>query len=136
MTTIHTNEVQNTDRAFHFTHQLAPVHLDFAFFSQAPSCTFVCVFDNLYKHIFINKVSKRTKFILDVFCSTNWPSLVYIGLHARVLDDGGHVVNLTRPFFPVNELLVVRSLLPCSEEYSLSLSSPLLTVNSSSAPVI
>ena len=39
-------------------------------------------------------------------------------------------------FFPANKLLAVRSLLSCSEESSLSLFSPLLTVNSSSALVV
>ena len=80
--------------------------------------------------------SKRINFILDGFCSTNWSSLVGQRLHARVFDGGGHVVNHTRPFFPANEILAVRLSLSCSEESSLSLSSPLPTVNSSSALVV
>ena len=39
------------------------------------------------------------------------------------------MVNHTRPLFPANELLAVRSSLSCLEESSLSLSSPLPTVN-------
>ena len=46
------------------------------------------------------------------------------------------MVNRTRPFFPANELLAVRSSLSCSEESSLSLSFPLPTVNSLSALVV
>ena len=42
----------------------------------------------------------------------------------------------THGFFPANKLLAVRSSLSCSEESSLSLSSPLPTVNSSSALVV
>ena len=87
----------------------------------------------MLKHIFINKVSKRINFILDGFCSPNWSLLVCPRLHACVLNDGEHVANHTRPFFPANELLAVRLSLSCSEESSLSLSSPLPTVNSSSA---
>ena len=46
------------------------------------------------------------------------------------------MVNHTRPFFPANKLLAVRSSLSCSEESSLSFSFPLPTVNSSSAFVV
>ena len=137
LTTIHTNEVQNIDKVFHFTQvKWHPFIWIFASFSEVPSCTLVSVFDNLLKYIFINKVSKRIKFILDGFCSTNWSSLVCLRLCACVLDGGGHVVNHTRPFFPANELLAVRSSLSCSEESSLSFSFPLPTVNSSSALVV
>ena len=115
---------------------MASIYLDFCFFSEVPSCTLVSVFDNLLKHIFVNKVSQKINFIVDGFCSTNWSSLVCLRLRARVLDGGGHVVNHTRPFFPANKPLAVRSSLSCSEESSLSLSSPLPTVNSSSALVV
>ena len=108
---------------------MASIYLDFASFSEVPSCTLVSVFDNMLKHIFINKVSKRINFILDGFCSTNWSSLVCLRLLARVLHGGGQVVNHARPFFPANELLAVRSSLSCSEESLLSLSFPLPTVN-------
>ena len=90
----------------------------------------------MLKHIFINKVSKRINFILDCYCSTNWSSLVCLRLRGRVLDGGGHVANHTRSFFPANELLAIRSSLSCWEESSLSLSSPLPTVNPSSALVV
>ena len=137
LTTIHTNEVQNIDNVFHFAQvKWHPFIWIFASFSGVPSCTLVSVFDNLLKHVFINKVSKRINFILDGFGSTNWSSLVCLRLHARALDGGGHVANHTRPFFPANELLAVRWSLSCSEESSLSLSSPLPTVNSSSALVV
>ena len=46
------------------------------------------------------------------------------------------MVNHTRPFFPANELLAVRSSLSCLEESLLLLSSPLPTVNSLSALVV
>ena len=46
------------------------------------------------------------------------------------------MTNHIRPFFPVNELLALRSSLSCLEKSSLSFSSPILTVNSSSALVI
>ena len=100
LTKIHTNEVQNIDNAFHFTqvkrHSFIWI---FASFSEVPSCTLVSVFDNMLQHIFINKVSKRINFILDGFYSTNWSLLVCLSLRARVLDGGGHVTNLTPPFF-------------------------------------
>ena len=137
LTTIHTNEVQKIDNVFHFTQvKWHPSIGIFASFSEDPSSTLVGVFDNLLKHIFINKVSKRMNFILDGFCSTNWSSLVCLRLRARVLDGGGHVINHTRPFFPANELLAVRSSLSCLEESLLLLSSPLPTVNSLSALVV
>ena len=90
------------------------------------------MFDNLLKHIFINKVSRRINFILDVFCRTNWPSLVCLRLHARVLDGREQVVNHIWPFFSLNELLAVRSSLSGWEKSSLSLSFSLLAVNLSS----
>ena len=100
LTTIHTNEVQNIDNVFHFIQvKWHPFIWIFASFSEVPSCTLVSVFDNLLKHIFINKVSKRINFILDGFCSTNWSSLVCLRLRARVLDNGGHVVNIHGHFF-------------------------------------
>ena len=137
LTTIHTNELQNIDNAFHFTQvKWHPFIWIFASFSEVPPCTLVSVFDNMFKHIFINELSKRINFILDGFCSTNWSSLVCLRLRACVLDGGRHVANHTRPFFPGNKLLAVRSLLSCSEESLLSLSFPLPTVNSSSAPVV
>ena len=137
LTTMHTNEVQNIDNVFYFTQvKWHPFIWIFASFSEVPSCTLVSVFDNMLKHIFINKVSKRNKLILDGFCSLNWSLLVCLKLHACVLDGGEHVVNHTRPFFPANEPLAVRSSLSCSEESLLSLSSPLPTVNSSSALVV
>ena len=45
----------------------------------------------------------------------------------------GYKWQTTHGFFPANKLLAVRSSLSCSEESSLLLSSPLPTVNSSSA---
>ena len=84
--------------SFH-TSQRHPFIWIFASFSEILSCTVVSVFDNLLKHIFINKVSKKINFILDGFCSTNWSSLVCLRLRARVLDDEGHVVNTHGHFF-------------------------------------
>ena len=96
LTTMHTNEVQNIDNVFHFTqvkwHSFIWI---FTSFSEVPSCTIVSVLDNMLQHIFINKVSKRIKFMLDGFCSTNWSSLVCLRLRARVLDSGGQVTNHT-----------------------------------------
>ena len=89
LTTIHTNEVQKIDNVFHFTQvKWHPSIWIFASLSEDPSSTLVSVFDNLLKHIFINKVSKRMNFILDGFCSTNWSLLVCPRLRARVLDGG------------------------------------------------
>ena len=137
LTTIHINEEQNINNAFHFTQvKWHPFIWIFASFSEVPSCMLVSVFNNMLKHIFINKVSKRINFILDGFCSTNWSSLVCLRLRTRVLDGGGHMVNHKRPFFPANELLAVRSSLSCLEESSLSLFFPLPTDNSSPALVV
>ena len=132
LTTIHTREVQNIDDAFHFTqvkwHSFIWI---FASFSEVLSCTIVSVLDNMLKHIFINKVSKRINFILDGFCSTSWSSLDYVHVFLIVGDKW----QTTHGFFPANKLLVVRLSLSGSEESSLSLSFPLPTVNSLSALV-